>query len=181
MSIQEIFILGIALALDALIVSFSYGLMLSDKFKNALKLGLFFGFFQFLMPILGWYFTGVIYGMLYKYSKWIVFFIFMYLGVKFLFDAFNEKENEKKYIDCISLLCLISLSFATSIDAFAAGISLKFININIYYVSVLIGIITLVLSVTGFFSSLLLKKINPVYLEFAGAFMFIFLAIKSLI
>ena len=180
MNLIEIIILSVALALDALIVCFSYGLILKlNRIKNSLKLAFAFGFFQFIMPILGWHFTELFYQYIKSYSKWVIFFIFLFLGLKFFNEAFSKKE--KVNIFCISFTCLICLAIATSIDAFGAGISLKCFNINILLPSFIIGAITFILSLTGFFSTYLFKKFPNKYIEITGALLLIYLAIKNIL
>lgn len=181
MSIFEIIILGFALALDALLVSFSYGLILNkNRFHNSLKLAFSFGFFQFFMPILGWWLTGYIYNYLKIYSKWIVFVVFLVLSLKFLKEAFSKEDNAIPN-ECISLTCLLCLAVATSIDALGAGVSIKFLNISIIFPSVVIGLITFVLSAIGFFMACIFKFIGKKYIEIIGAVLLMYLAIKALV
>ncbi len=180
MTLTEIFILAIALAMDALIVSFSYGLVINkQRFITSIAFGLFFGLFQFLMPIFGWYLTGFVYSEFENFSKRIVFFIFFILGSKFLKDAFENDESPK--VICISLLCLIMLSFSTSIDALAAGVTIKFKNADIVQTSRIIGITTAILSVSGFWIANALKKLPSKYLEILGGLILLYLAFKSII
>ena len=179
MSLTEIFILAVALAIDAMIVSFSYGLVLSTKrLKSSLLLSFSFALFQFLMPIIGWYATSLVYIELSKYSKWIVFAIFIYLAIKFIKSALSKEENK---IECISFFCLIGLSIATSIDALGAGISIRLVDDEIYMPSIIIGIVTFVCSYFGFWIAHLLKKLPSKYIEFAGSTLFLYLAISAIL
>ncbi len=179
MLIFEIFILAIALAIDAMLVSFSYGLIINYKrIKTSLIMAVFFGFFQALMPVLGWFLSGLVYSKFEVYSKYIVFFIFMILGLKFIFDIFKEEENNKE--KCISLACLLCLSVATSIDAFAAGISIKFSNMPILFSACLICCVTFCLSLIGFWISEIFKKFPSAIFELLGGILLISLGIKAL-
>ncbi len=175
----EIIFLATALAIDAMIVSFSYGLKISEKkIYNSLKLALMFGFFQFIMPIIGWGISSGFYDLLHLYSKWIVFGIFTVLGIKFIFS----KEEQTGSYNCITIICLLSLGIATSIDALGAGITIKFTNVkNILIPAAEIGIVTLILSMTGFWSANKLKRLPTKGLDIAGGLLLIFLGIKSLI
>ncbi len=180
MSIFEVIILSIAMALDAFIVSFAYGMMINAKrLQNAFVMAFFFGLFQFLMPLLGWLFTGTVYSYLEKYSKWIVFTVFTFLAIKFLKEAFENKEEQK--ICCIGILCLLGLAVATSIDAFGAGVSIRLLKADIVFPSVSIGIITFLLSFCGFNIANLLNKLPAKYVEIAGSILLFYLAVKSLI
>ena len=176
----EIIILAVALALDSMLVSFSYGLVFSKKrLYNSLLLAVAFGFFQFLMPVIGGFFTGFLYSQLEIYSKWIVFVIFLILGCKFLKSAFEEKNEAKEC--CINFSCLIFLSIATSIDALGAGVSIKLLNINTLLPALLIGVITFVLSFFGFWIASCFRKIPSKLIEILGALLLIYLAFKAIL
>ncbi len=180
MNTVEILILALALSLDAMIVSFSYGLIIkAGRFKNAIMLSLSFGFFQFLMPIIGWNFTSVVYNYLKIYSKWIVFAVFVGLAIKFIKEAYTKKEEQN--IQCIGYMCMLGLAVATSIDAFGAGISLRFLNINSVIPSVIIGIVTFCLSLTGFYTASIFNKIPKKAVAILSAILLIYLAIKSVV
>ena len=180
MTLIEILILSVAMAIDALIVSFSFGLILDKRrLFYSLLLAVSFGFFQFLMPILGWGLSTVVYDFLSMYSKFVVFVVFMMLGIKFLKDSFENEEQAK--ISCLSVACIVGLSFATSIDALAAGVSIKFKDMGILFPSISIGIITLVLSFFGFWSTKIFKKLPKKIVGCFGALLLIYLAIKAIL
>ena len=180
MSNFEVLVLAIALAIDAMLVSFSYGLIIDEKkLLNAFLLAFAFGLFQFLMPVLGYYLTDIFYDNLAVYSKWIVFSIFIFLGLKFLKSAFEKKEEVK--IICISFFCLLCLAIATSIDALGAGISIKLLNVKPYYPSCVIGIVTFILSISGFYIANVFKKLPSRPVEVFGALLLIYLALKAIL
>ena len=180
MTYTEIIILALALSLDALIVSFSYGLVINSKrIKNSIMLASAFGFFQFLMPITGWYLSSFVYNILSAFSKWIVFSIFMFLAFKFIKSAFSDKEEVT--LSCISLSCIFLLAVATSIDALGAGISLRFVNVAILIPSIIVGIITGINSFLGFWIGSVLKRFPSKAIEITGAILLCYLAFKSVI
>ena len=91
MSWFDIIILAIALSIDAMIVSFSNGLIFNRRRTvNSLKLAFTVGFFQFLMPVIGYFFAQTVTTYIKPYSHWLVFLIFVFLGAKFIKDAFEE-------------------------------------------------------------------------------------------
>ena len=93
MSYFSIFILALALSIDACVVSFSYGLKYDkERIKNALLLSSFTGVFQGLMPVAGDYLTNVVRTYIQPYADLIVFLIFSYLGFKFIVEAFQNRE-----------------------------------------------------------------------------------------
>jgi len=178
MTSWQIVLLAIALSIDAMVVSFSQGLIFkTQKLKNSLILAFFLGFFQFLMPVLGYFGASFVYEYLQVINKWIVFGIFLLLGLKFIKEAFEKKENT---VCCISLTCLFMFALATSIDACAAGISICFAHINIWFPAIFIGIVTFINSLIGFWSGYMFKNFPSKYLEITGGLILIGLAIKAL-
>ena len=176
----ENLILALAMSIDAMIVSFSYGLIIKiSRLKNSLKFGISFGLFQFIMPIFGWLVVSIIYSMLEVYAKWIEFSIFLILALKFLQDVVINKKEES--IKCISLICLLALSVATSIDAFFAGTVIKLGGQkSIIFPAALIGIMTFINSIIGFWISSIFKRIPSKYIEITGALLLLYLAFKSI-
>ncbi len=178
MSYLEIFLLAIALSIDACVVSFSYGLTYSsNRMKNSFRLAICTGIFQGIMPIIGFFLTGFVKSYIEPYSGFIVFAIFTYLGIKFIKEAF-EKEKEKQL--CIDLKCLLLVGIATSIDAFSAGISLSLFGNKIFKPAFLIAFITFINSIFGFSLGGKLKNIPTHALEIGAGILLILLGIKSL-
>jgi len=178
MSLFALILLAIALSIDACVVSFAHGLVLEqNKFKNSLLLASFTGVFQALMPLIGYFITQPLFKYVESASKWIVFAIFMYLGIKIIQEAF---EDDKEIPTCLSLNCLLMVAVATSIDALAAGVSLSLTSTNIFKAIILIGTTTFFFSVGGYWSGCCLKKISTKYMEIFAGLILIFLSIKSL-
>ena len=174
MSLVEIVFLAIAMSIDAMLVSFSQGLIFKQAKKRiAITLAFFFGFFQFLMPIIGYFGSLSIYKYLEFINTWIVVTIFLLLGIKFIKEAFEKKEEK---VCCISFSCILILAIATSIDAFGAGISLCFSKVDIWLPVILIGVITFINSLLGFWAGCLFKKFPSKYLEILGGIILIGLA-----
>lgn len=180
MNILDVVILAIALSIDASVVSFSNGLIFTQNKKiNSLMLACSVGFFQFLMPVVGFFTAQTVSKYVEPYDHWIVFGIFVLLGAKFIRDAYNLEKEEK--IDCY--LCfkyILLVSVATSIDALGAGVSIAFTKTNIWIPAVIIGIITFVNSLIGFWSGYLFKKFPTKNLEIASGIILILLAFKIL-
>ena len=176
MSYLFIFILAFALSIDAMTVSFSYGIAYSDnRLKNSLLLAGFTGFFQGLMPVIGYYMTSIVKAGLLQYADWIVFLIFTYLGIKFIIEAF-EKQKEKRL--CIDLKCLLLIGIATSIDAFSAGVSLSLYGNKIFKPALLIAFVTFVNSQIGFNIGAFFKTLSTKWMLILGGVLLIFLGIK---
>ncbi len=179
MSYFEILILAIALSIDACIVSFTYALKCKEKhLKNSFLLSLYTGFFQMVMPAIGYCLTNFVKIYIEPYSKYIVFLIFTYLGIKFIVEAKNKKEDNTGEINKKTLFLI---GIATSIDAFCSGISFSLYSIEILKPMFLIGLITFINSGLGYFIGLKLKKLPSKFLENMGGIILILLGIKALL
>lgn len=179
MSIFSLVLLAIALSIDACVVSFAHGLVLCDlRMKNSLLLAIFTGSAQGLMPIAGYYSAKPFYNIILPVSKWLSFAIFLYLGLKFIQEAF---EKDKELPMCLDLKCLLMISIATSIDALAAGVPLTFTSVNIFKAAMLIASITFIFAFSGFWMSCFFTNFRTRYLEILSGLILIFIAIKTLI
>lgn len=179
MTYVEIFLLAFALSVDACIVSFSYGLAFSQKcLKTALMLALFTGSFQGIMPVVGYYLTSIVKSFIAPFAEIIVFTIFLFLGVKFIKEAFEVNKSKP---NCIGFLCLFLIGIATSIDAFSAGISLALYSNHILKPAMLITLITFINSLLGFYIGGKLKHLPTKSLEIFAGVILIFLGIKALV
>lgn len=179
MSYFSIFILALALSIDACLVSFSYGLKYDkERIKNALLLSSFTGAFQGVMPIIGYFLTNFVREYIYPYADLIVFLIFSYLGFKFIVEAFQPKKEKTL---CIDLKCLFLIGIATSIDAFSAGISLSLYGNHILKPALLIAAVTFVNSNLGFYTGSKLKNLPSKYLEITAGVLLLILAFKAVI
>lgn len=182
MSFVEILLLALALSIDAAVVSFSQGLVFcNNKRKYSFYLAFFTGFFQAAMPVIGWFLAKGVYKYIEAVALWIAFGIFVILGVKFIKDALEVEEKEKEIISCLSVQCLFMLAFATSIDALASGATIYFLKENIFIPALVIGIITFVNSLIGFWSGYILKKFPSKWLEILAGVILIVLGIKTVI
>lgn len=178
MSWVEILLLAFALSIDACVVSFSYGIKgVQNVIKSALSLAVFTGFFQGMMPYIGGICTGCVRNYIEPYAKWIVFAIFMYLGINFIKDSFENKNSTKD----LTIAVLFLIAIATSIDAFSAGISLSLKVDSIIMPVILIGLVTFINSLIGFYTGRTFKNFNPKCLEILGGAILIALAIKVII
>lgn len=178
MHLVEILFLAVALGIDCLVVSFSQGLIFThNRVKNSLALAFTMGLAQGLMPCFGYLFTWLISSYIQAYAKWLVFIIFFILGAKFIYEAFQEKDEK---ICCIDLKCLISLGIATSIDALASGVSLNLTKTPLLLSVLLIGFMSFFMSMAGFWLGNFFKKLPSKYLEISGGLILIILAFKSI-
>lgn len=135
--------------MDAFSVSVSKGLA-SRRFtwRKAMLCGLWFGFFQALMPLIGYFLTSTFSSFIEKYSSWIAFGLLFAIGLNMIREAIWSKETDAN--DSTDVLVMLTLAIATSIDAMVSGISLACVKINIWMTVLFIGITTFVFSVAGF-------------------------------
>ena len=181
MSLIDLILLAIALGIDCLVVSFSQGLIFNtNRQENSLKLALTMGLFQGLMPVLGYVGTDYISELLMPFKQLIIFSIFLLLGVHFIFEAFTCSGSCKK-LHCIGWECLLGFGIATSIDALVSGITLNLTSSSLLTSCILIGLVSFVMSICGFWGGSLFKNLPERNLQILGGLILIFLAVKSLI
>lgn len=180
MGLAEIFILAVGLAMDAFAVAVCKGLSIKKiDFKTPVIVGLWFGGFQALMPLIG-YVLGVQFSdKIAAVDHWIAFVLLGLIGANMLKEAFS-KEQEKADAS-LSAMAMLPLAVATSIDALAVGVTLAFLNVNIVIAVSAIGVVTFIISALG-------VKIGNVFgarykakAEVTGGIILIILGIKILI
>lgn len=147
MSFIELLLLAVSLAMDAFAVSICGSMVLSpeDRKYGALRFGLWFGAFQALMPLLGYFGAVSFREYIVDYDHWIAFVLLGYLGFNMIREATDACSIKKSY----TVREMFVLSVATSIDALAVGISLAFLNTSIWLSVALIGAVTFVIAAFG--------------------------------
>ncbi len=142
----EIVMIGIGLSMDAFAVSICKGLSTRKlQLKHALTCGGYFGFFQGLMPLIG-YILGVQFKeKIESIDHWIAFILLGFIGFNMLREAFEEEAVSGNF----SFKAMLPLAIATSIDALAIGVTFAFLNVDILYAISIIAIITFVISMIG--------------------------------
>ena len=178
MSYFDIFILAVALGIDCTIASFSQGLCFKGQRQiNALRLAVPMGLFQGTFPVIGFIGTDYIYNYIKTFGNWIVFSIFLILGLKFILESFQSKEVTK----CIGIKNAIALGFATSIDALVSGATLNLTSSPLILSCTIIGTVSFFLSIVGFSFGNIIRILKPQYMEIFGGSILIFLAIKNIL
>ena len=181
MNFPEVFLLALALSVDAFIVSFSYGLIIKKgKGKAALKLSAATGLGQFVMPVLGWYGARSVYQLIEALDHWIAFFVFLVLGIKVISEAFKEGDCQPKLSKILNAKILFFIGLATSIDAFVSGSMLYFMKEPVWSASALIGIVTFINASLGFNFCRIFKNFPVKYLEISSGLILIALGVKVL-
>lgn len=178
MGLIEIILIGIGLAMDAFAVALGNAIAYPLTRKHRIGILAFFGGFQGLMPILGYYACGFFSDFIQKYTGLVVFFILAVIGGNMLYSGLKGKEEKME--DRFTLKVLFIQAIATSLDAFAVGITLHAGNANIIYSSVIIAVTTALVC----FSALLIgRKCNALLgkkAEVLGGVILIAIGIKAL-
>ena len=148
MSFVEILLIGIGLSMDAFSVSICKGLTTKGfSWKMALTCGLWFGFFQALMPVIG-YFLGVQFQQYIEaYDHWIAFGLLFLIGANMIREALMGKEEESSNL--LDFRTMLLLAIATSIDALAVGVSFACIQVRLWSSVLIIGVTTFLFSILG--------------------------------
>lgn len=180
MGFSEIFLIGLALSMDACGVSISNALAFNDFKKNkVITTSILFGIFQGIMPLIGYFTGGIFSSFIVKWSKFIIFIILGILGFKMLIEGFSQKEDIISQKN-LTIKTMFFQAIATSIDAFAVGITFNASNVNIIFAVSIIAITTTILCLI---SSLFAKKFGNILKDKAiifGGIILIVIAIKAL-
>jgi len=181
MGVLEIILIAIGLSMDAFAVSVTLGLSVKKpSVKEVLIPGIYFGFFQALMPFIG-YFAGISFaGKIQNYDHWIAFALLGLIGGKMIVEGFSKKEkqvNENPF----RFTNMFLLAIATSIDALAVGMTFSFFEVNIFSAIIIIGLITFCISLGGVKVGNLFGTKFRSKAEFFGGAVLILLGLKILI
>ena len=181
MGFWGILLIAIGLSMDAFAVSITLGLCAKKPGIFCYLIpGIYFGFFQALMPLIG-YFAGIYFvGRIQHLDHWIAFLLLGFIGGKMIKESFSKDDaitNENPF----HFLNMLLLAIATSIDALAVGITFVILKINVFEAIIIIGITTFVLSIAG-------VKIGGIFgtkfkskAELCGGLVLILIGIKVLI
>lgn len=180
MGIIELIVLSIGLAMDAFAVSICKGLSMPRmKWKNAIIIGAYFGYFQALMPALGYLLGFNFQDRISNIDHWVAFILLGVIGINMIKEAIS-KDNDV-HNDSVKFKDMIVLAIATSIDALAVGITFAFLNVNLILAISLIGIITFIISVLGVKVGNIFGDKYEKKAEFMGGIILILLGIKILL
>jgi len=151
MGFGELFLLAVGLSMDAFAVSICKGLaMKKATLRSELTCGVWFGGFQALMPLIGFFLGTLFAAAIQAIDHWVAFVLLALIGANMLKEAFTKEECECCGDADMSVKNMFVMAVATSIDALAVGISLAMAgNVNIFLAVLLIGVTTCILSALG--------------------------------
>lgn len=181
MPMLSILLIAVGLAMDAFAVSITSGITIKNlKARHALLVSAAFGIFQAAMPVLGWWLGQWAYRWISAVDYWIAFSLLLFVGGHMIIQSM-QPEDEDAPKNPLHLPTLLTLAVATSIDAFAIGISLSMLRVSILAPVVIIGLITFALSFVGVYFGRLFGHFNEKKMEVAGGLVLIGLGTKMLI
>jgi ZIP family zinc transporter len=182
MSILSILLIALGLAMDAFAVSITSGITIKNlKVRHALLVGAAFGIFQAVMPVLGWLLGQWAYQWISAVDYWIAFGLLLFVGGHMIIQAMQPEDEETGPKNPLHLPTLLMLAVATSIDAFAIGISLSMLRVSILQPVLIIGLVTFALSFAGVYFGRLFGHLNEKKMEVFGGLVLIGLGTKMLI
>jgi len=144
-----IVLIAFSLAMDSFSVSIA-GSLISEGFRirDALRVAFSFGFFQAVMPIIGWFAGLSVIDLIADFDHWVAFALLLIIGCRMIHESVCKRPDERR-IDLFNPYLLLVLSVATSIDALAAGLSLSLLEIQILTPAAVTGFVTFLLSLLG--------------------------------
>lgn len=182
MSFLSLLLLGIGLSMDAFAVSIAKGMTMKkhELLKYALMLGFFFGFFQALMPLIGWWVGSYFQSLISSIDHWIAFGLLGIIGLHMIRESLHPNEEDDGH-SVLTLKMVLILAIATSIDALAVGISFAFLSVDILQAILIIGTTTFVLSFIAVYIGNTLGSLLEKYAGILGGCILIFIGTKILI
>lgn len=191
MDLFTLILLAIGLSMDAFAVSICKGLAIKKiTFRHMLIVGAWFGFFQAIMPMIG-YFLGIQFAKFVNaFAPWIAFILLLLIGINMIRESFSKEEKEGGKSDAIGFKTMLLMAIATSIDALAIGITFACIPVNIIQATallntvlavIIIGITTFIISIAGVKIGNIFGNIYKNKSEFIGGIILILLGIKIIV
>lgn len=179
-TIFQLLIISVSLALDSFSVSIAGGVRSrGSKILNGLKVAFYFGFSQAVMPLIGWSIGEILKNFIMAVDHWIAFGLLSFIGVKMIREAINKDVKIEK--DILKNKTLFYLAVATSIDALIVGVTLGLFKVPLVISVSVIGIVTFILSLTGYLFGRKLGTLFGKKVEIAGGLALIAIGTKILI
>lgn len=184
MSTLEIWLLAVSLAMDCFSMSITSGIILRKIcLKTFATMAFFFGLFQGLMPVIGWFGASRFYHLIQNFDHWIAFGLLVFLGIRMIKENFSKEEEHHFYPT--RLITILILAVATSIDALAVGISFACTDMttwqSIACPVVIIGIVSFLFSMAGCFIGVFFGKRINLRAELWAGIILIGIGVKILI
>lgn len=181
MGIFEILLIAVGVSMDAFAVSICKGLSVRKlRSRHAFAVSMWFGGFQALMPLIGYFLAVSFADYVSEYDHWISFVLLAFIGANMIKESLGDKDDDNSNSD-FSFLKMFALAVATSIDALAVGVSFAFLQVNIWSSILIIGAVTAAFSGAGVVIGNQFGIRYKSKAEFAGGLILIIIGLKILI
>ena len=179
MDVVTMFVIALGLAMDSLAVSISSGICMSPfLWRKAFQMALVMGGFQGGMTLLGWLLGCSFSTYITAYDHWIAFALLAFLGGKMIYESMQDKPGS---FVSFSMKTILTLGVATSIDALAVGVSMAFLQVNIFLPASIIAFVAFSLSFAGVHVGYRFGKIRGLNIELLGGIVLVAIGIKILV
>lgn len=180
MNIIDLFLLAAGEAMDASVVSMAKGTATRQlSFRHYMSVGLWFGGFQAAMTLIGYFVGAHFASFIAAYGYWVAFALLLFVGAEMIKNAFSK--DEAKADANYSVIPMLLMAVATSIDALAVGVSFAFIEVDIWLAAIIIGVVTFVFSAAGLKTGNIFGNRYNRSAELVGGIILIALGIKILL
>ena len=174
--------IAVGLGMDAFAVAMAVGCVRQGlSFRPVFRLSFHFGLFQFMMPIVGWFFGSRIEHYIRDYDHWLALALLMFIGVKMIRESFSDGDGRMERTDPTRGWTLVLLSIATSIDALAVGLSMAFLGVEVWTPSAVIGVVALTMTAFGMLFGKQLGRRFGKRMELIGGLILIGIGVKIVI
>lgn len=178
----EILLISVSVAMDAFAVSIGKGLTVTRvRPVDVIKTALWFGGFQALFPLLGFFAANTFSKYVTAVDHWIIFALLAFIGGNMIREAFGEEEENSRETAQFDWRHMLPLAVACSIDAFAVGVSFAFMQVNIWFSVIVIGVVTSAFSAAGLYIGRVFGARWQKPAQIAGGVVLILLGIKVLL
>ena len=182
MSFIGLFLIAVGLSMDAFAVSICKGLSVKKlRPKHALLVGVYFGGFQFLMPVIGYLLGFRFEHLITNIDHWIAFVLLAFIGGNMIREAFGEEEENSRETAQFDWRHMLPLAVACSIDAFAVGVSFAFMKVNIWFSVIVISVVTGAFSAAGLYIGRVFGARWQKPAQIAGGAVLVLLGLKVLL
>ena len=182
MGIWEILLIAVGVSMDAFAVSICKGLSVRKlKSRHAFAVSMWFGGFQALMPLMGYFIAVSFADHVSEFDHWISFVLLALIGANMIKESLGAKDDDEDSDSDFSFLKMLALAVATSIDALAVGVSFAFLQVNIWTSILIIGAVTAAFSGAGVVIGNQFGSRYRSKAEFAGGLILILIGLKILI
>ena len=178
----EILLISVSVAMDAFAVSIGKGLTVTRvRPVDAIKTALWFGGFQALFPLLGFFAANTFSKYVTAVDHWIIFALLAFIGGNMIREAFGEEEENSRETAQFDWRHMLPLAVACSIDAFAVGVSFAFMQVNIWFSVIVIGVVTGAFSAAGLYIGRVFGARWQKPAQIAGGAVLVLLGLKVLL